>query len=84
MRNPAAEMIVAAIGFAICVVASLSLGFGDHAGWGCLFAGVGVAYAIAFAVAHADVKEARRKAEIARQYVPSPPDFPAQRKHPIR
>lgn len=84
MRNPAAEMIVAAVGFAICVVVSLSLGFGGHPGWGCVFAGVGVAYAIVFAVAHTDLKEERRKAEIARSYVPSPPDFPAQRKHPIR
>ena len=84
MRNPAAEMIVAAIGFAICAVVALSLGFTGHAGWGCLFAGVGVAYAIAFAVAHADVKEARRKVGIARHYVPSPPSFPRQRKHPIR
>lgn len=82
MRNPAAEMIVAAIGFVVCFVAALATAAVGNPGWGCVFAGAGIAYAIVFAIARTDMLEQRRK--LTRPRVLSPPDFPPQRKHPIR
>lgn len=79
MRNPAAEVIVSAIGFLVCVVATLATAVGGNPGWACIFAGAALAYAIVFAVARTELLEERRK--VARPRVPS---FPEQRKHDIR
>ena len=78
MRNPAAEVILAAIGFALCVVVTLTTAFRGNPGWACVFAGCALAYAIAFAVARTELQEERRK--VTRPHVPS---FPEQRKHDI-
>lgn len=79
MRNPAAEVIISTIGFVICVIATVAVSLNGNPGWGCVFAGAGLAYAIVFAVARTELLEERRKA--SRPYVPS---FPEQRKHDIR
>ena len=79
MRNPAAEVIVSAIGFLVCVIATLAVAANGNPGWACVFAGAGLAYAIVFAVARTELQEERRK--VSRPRVPS---FPEQRKHDIR
>lgn len=82
MRNPAAEVIVSAIGFLVCVFATIGVALAGHPAWSCVFAGAALAYAIVFAVARTELQEERRKA--SRQYVPRSPDFPEQAKHDIR
>lgn len=83
MRNPAAEVIVAAIGCIVSAIAAVSLALEGHPAWGCVLAGAAVAYAIVFAVARTEMLEERRKVEKAVPRVPRAPDFPEQRKHDV-
>ena len=82
MDNPAVAVIVDAIACLACAVIVGAMLAADNRGWACLFGGLLVGFVCVLIVDWQDM-QAQRRAE-ARPRVPSPPDFPAQRKHPIR
>ena len=80
--NPAVAVIVDAIACVVCAVIVGAMLAADNRGWACLFGGLLVGFVCVLIVDWQDL-HAQRRAEM-RPRVPRPPDFPPQRKHPIR
>ena len=80
--NPAVAVIVDAIACLACAVIVGAMLAADNRGWACLFGGLLVDFVCVLIVDWQDL-HAQRRAEM-RPRVPSPTDFPPQRKHPIR
>lgn len=74
----AAALIVAAIGFLVCLFAAMAT---KRPGWAFFLAGACLAFAWVFALEWNEHKRLR----FSQRHVPERvPDFPPQRKHPIR
>lgn len=76
-----AALIVSAIGFLVCLVGALATMAAKRPGWAFFLAGACLAFAWVFALEWSEHKRLR----ISQRSVPERvPDFPPQRKHPIR
>lgn len=80
--NPAAAVILDALACVACAVIVGAMLAADNRGWACLFCGLLVGFVCVLIVDRQDLQAQRRADQ--RPRVPSPPDFPPQRKHPIR
>jgi hypothetical protein len=80
-----AAVIVAGIGVIVSGVAAVGLMAIRQEGWGCVCAGLCIGFAAAFAIEYSDLRASLEAQKIVRaaKWV-TPPDFPPQRKRPIR
>lgn len=60
-NNPAAAVIVAAIGLIVCATAAISLGLRGHGATASVLGGVCVGYAVLFAVEWKALQEKKRR-----------------------
>ena len=67
--NPAAAVIVAIIGFAVCLVCAISMFASGLTGWAYIMIGACVAYACIIAVEWNEYQDIKRKNQAARSRI---------------